>query len=80
MDSQSSCGMLAGVNLNLLCAQSLNQLTPIQSNGYNCGVWVLAQALAVLRGTGITNLVEKDICMLRQYLHVLVLHLPRANV
>ncbi|KIM50843.1 hypothetical protein SCLCIDRAFT_144566, partial [Scleroderma citrinum Foug A] len=36
-------------------------LEPMQTNGYDCGLWVLAQVVAVLRGRDITNLREEDL-------------------
>ncbi|KAF8120229.1 hypothetical protein EV363DRAFT_1191626 [Boletus edulis] len=49
---------------------------PLQSNNYDCGIWVLASIAAVLRGYDVTGLSEGDITCFRQYLHALVLSLP----
>ena len=49
------------------------QVKPLQSNGYDCGLWVLAQIMAVLRGYDITNLHEGDMPEFRRYLQSLVL-------
>ncbi|KIJ58397.1 hypothetical protein HYDPIDRAFT_34233 [Hydnomerulius pinastri MD-312] len=51
-------------------------LTPIQTNGIDCGLWVLAQLAALLRGYDITGLQEIDMAAFRQYLRLLVLRIP----
>jgi len=48
----------------------------MQTNGYDCGLWVLAQVAAVLRGYDITNLREEDMGGFRQYLQSLILSIP----
>jgi len=52
------------------------QLEPLQSNGYDCGLWVLAQIAAVLRGYDITNLCEGDMRGFRHYLQSVILSIP----
>lgn len=47
----------------------------VQTNSYDCGVWVLAAIAAVLRGFDMTGLHEKDIHNFRRYLYCLVLSL-----
>ncbi|KIN98611.1 hypothetical protein M404DRAFT_157308, partial [Pisolithus tinctorius Marx 270] len=49
---------------------------PLQSNGYDCGLWVLAQVAAVLRGCDVTNLREADMHDFRRYLQRLILRIP----
>ncbi|KIM60111.1 hypothetical protein SCLCIDRAFT_125014 [Scleroderma citrinum Foug A] len=49
---------------------------PVQSNHYDCGIWVLAQMTAVLRGFDITGLHESDMFMFRHYLRVLIACIP----
>ncbi|KAI0694292.1 hypothetical protein C8T65DRAFT_711030 [Cerioporus squamosus] len=46
---------------------------PMQTNGYDCGVWVLACIAAVLRGFHSVSLAEKDIAEFRGRLLALVL-------
>jgi hypothetical protein len=52
------------VNLFVVKSQSLLitffQLEPWQTNGYDCGVWVLAEIMAVLQGFHLTGLQEDD--------------------
>ncbi|KIK11113.1 hypothetical protein PISMIDRAFT_123271, partial [Pisolithus microcarpus 441] len=48
----------------------------IQTNGYDCGLWVLAQIAAVLRGCEITGLREEDMIMFRKFLYIQVLRIP----
>lgn len=52
---------------------------PVQSNNYDCGLWVLAQMTAVLRGFEITGLYENDMPAFRHYLHVLIAHIPISS-
>ncbi|KAG2048172.1 hypothetical protein BDR06DRAFT_896156, partial [Suillus hirtellus] len=47
-----------------------------QTNGYDCGVWVLAAIAAVLRGRHVTGLCEDDMHHLRHYLRALILSVP----
>lgn len=50
-------------------------LQAVQTNGYDCGVWVLAIVLAVLRGYDMTSMQETDIEPLRKCILNLVLQL-----
>jgi len=50
----------------------LLQLEPRQTNGHDCGVWVLVQIAAILRGYDLTNIKEDDIHHFRHFLLVLV--------
>lgn len=50
----------------------LSQLEPRQTNGYDCGVWVLAQMSAILRGYDITDVKEDGIIHFRHFLRVLI--------
>ncbi|KAG2125734.1 hypothetical protein DEU56DRAFT_873029 [Suillus clintonianus] len=51
-------------------------LKPLQTNGYDCGVWVLATIIAVLRGRQLTQLREDEMRDLRYYLQCRVLSIP----
>ncbi|KAF8430674.1 hypothetical protein L210DRAFT_3417312 [Boletus edulis BED1] len=46
--------------------------TPLQTNGFDCGIWVLATILATFRGYSATCWTEKDITVFRHYLYVFV--------
>jgi len=48
---------------------------PIQSNNYDCGLWVVAQTAAVLRGFDVTGLHKDDMSMFCHYLQVLIAHI-----
>ncbi|KAG1801271.1 hypothetical protein EV424DRAFT_1545449 [Suillus variegatus] len=48
----------------------------LQTNGFNCGVWVLAVIAATLHGYHCTALGEGDMHMFRYYLRTLVLQIP----
>ena len=48
----------------------------VQSNSYDCGLWVLAGALAVLRGFDASGLTEEDMPWFRSFLISLVMHMP----
>ncbi|KIM62208.1 hypothetical protein SCLCIDRAFT_25141 [Scleroderma citrinum Foug A] len=47
-------------------------LEPRQTNGHDCGVWVLAQMAAILRGYDITDVKENNITHFRHFLRVLI--------
>jgi Ulp1 family protease len=51
-------------------------IVPMQTNGYNCGVWVLACIAAVLRGYHLPAIKESDIVVFRSFLSHLALSLP----
>lgn len=51
-------------------------VNPCQSNTYDCGLWVLAAMIAVLRGRHVTGLLEEQMSDFRHYLCSLVLSLP----
>jgi Ulp1 family protease len=51
-------------------------MTPLQSNNYDCGVWVLSTIAAVLRGFQVTGLDEGEMSWFRGFLRSLVLALP----
>lgn len=40
----------------------------MQNNGYDCGVWVLAQIFAMFKGFGLTAFAEEDLPAFRLYL------------
>ncbi|KAG2053155.1 hypothetical protein BDR06DRAFT_1054409 [Suillus hirtellus] len=42
---------------------------PLNTNGYDCGVWILAAMIAVLHGHHVTGLREDEMSDLRHYLH-----------
>ncbi|KAG2144610.1 hypothetical protein DEU56DRAFT_732418, partial [Suillus clintonianus] len=63
------------VDLEGWVARPLN-IQPLQTNSYDCGVWVLAAIVAVLRGRHVMGVREADIGDLRHYLSMLVLSLP----
>ncbi|KAG2104041.1 uncharacterized protein F5147DRAFT_775752 [Suillus discolor] len=48
----------------------------LQTNGFDCGVWVLAVIAATLHGYHCTALGEGDMHMFRYYLRTLVLQIP----
>ena len=48
----------------------------VQSNSYDCGLWVLAGALAVLRGFDASGLAEDDMPWFRTLLTSLVMQMP----
>ncbi|KNZ79946.1 hypothetical protein J132_08423 [Termitomyces sp. J132] len=51
---------------------------PLQSNGFDCGVWVLANIAAVLAGFAVTGIMEQEIGLVRssllRYLAALPVH------
>ena len=51
-------------------------MSPVQTNMYDCGLWVLACIAAVLRGYDVPGLIEGDILHFRRHLHRLILALP----
>ncbi|KAG1878248.1 hypothetical protein F4604DRAFT_1880298 [Suillus subluteus] len=53
-------------------------LDPLQTNGYNCGLWVLATLAAVLRGAHRSGMCEEDMIAFRHYICTLVMRLPTA--
>ncbi|KAG1879476.1 hypothetical protein C8R48DRAFT_767734 [Suillus tomentosus] len=63
------------IDLDGWVARPLN-LKPYQTNGYDCGVWILAAMIAVLRGHHITGLREDEMSDLRHYLRTRVLAIP----
>jgi hypothetical protein len=48
------------------------QKTAVQTNGYDCGIWVLAMIAATLHGCHCTGLKEDHMSAFRRYLHTLV--------
>ncbi|KAG6374455.1 hypothetical protein JVT61DRAFT_4497 [Boletus reticuloceps] len=53
-------------------------LSAVQTNNIDCGLWVLAQIVAVLRGCELMSLGDSDMQTFRQFLLSLVLRLPVA--
>ncbi|KAG1719291.1 hypothetical protein EDD22DRAFT_983371 [Suillus occidentalis] len=51
---------------------------PLQTNGYDCGLWVLAAIVAVLRGAHRPGMREEDMVAFRHYVHTLVVRVPTA--
>ncbi|KAK1218014.1 hypothetical protein PQX77_019312 [Marasmius sp. AFHP31] len=54
----------------------LLQVHSVQSNGYDCGVWVLWVIAAVIRGFEFAHIEEKNIIRFRKYLANLVRTIP----
>ncbi|KAG2745434.1 hypothetical protein P692DRAFT_201679529, partial [Suillus brevipes Sb2] len=50
-------------------------LMVVQTNGYDCGVWVLAMIAATLHGNHCTSIGEEDMHIFRHYLRALVLQI-----
>ncbi|KAG9316189.1 hypothetical protein JVU11DRAFT_2213 [Chiua virens] len=50
----------------------------LQTNGYDCGVWVLATVAATIRGFDVTSLSEKDLPLFCHYLYMNVLSSPTS--
>lgn len=50
----------------------------LQTNGYDCGVWVLAGIWAVLRGHEVTSHTEASISRVRSAILTAILDLPDA--
>ena len=48
----------------------------VQSNSYDCSLWVLAGALAVLCGFDASGLTEENMPWFRSFLISLVMHMP----
>ncbi|KAG2739058.1 hypothetical protein P692DRAFT_20756820 [Suillus brevipes Sb2] len=63
------------VNLDGWVARPLT-VKSLQTNGYDCGVWILAAMIAVLRGRHITRLQEDEMSDLRYYLRARILSIP----
>ena len=57
---------------------SFLQTERIQTNDYDCGLWVLASVAAVLRGHDATGLTESNMLAFRYYLRSCVLSIPVA--
>lgn len=55
---------------------TISQIEPLQTNGYDCGVWILAVIIAVLRRREIMGLREDEMSDLRYYLYARVLSIP----
>ncbi|KIK78651.1 hypothetical protein PAXRUDRAFT_36591 [Paxillus rubicundulus Ve08.2h10] len=63
--------------------QLIHQLSkgvPIQTNGFDCGLWVLDQTAVVLRGYGVTGLQENNMVTFPCFPHHLIIHTPVVNV
>ncbi|KAJ7573823.1 hypothetical protein C8J56DRAFT_1065738 [Mycena floridula] len=58
---------------------SPNILIPVQQNGYDCGIWVLAWISAVLRGFWTSDLVESRLPQLRSLLYNACLYIPAVT-
>jgi Ulp1 family protease len=56
----------------------LFQILPIQTNEYDCGVWVLTSIVAILRGYHVSGVNEDFMESMRQYLAALACCLPRS--
>ncbi|KAG1888274.1 hypothetical protein F4604DRAFT_1877402 [Suillus subluteus] len=53
-------------------------LDPLQTNGYDCGLWVLATLAAVLWGAHRSGMCEEDMIAFQHYIRTLVMRLPTA--
>ncbi|KAG1779269.1 hypothetical protein EV702DRAFT_1195245 [Suillus placidus] len=53
-------------------------LNALQTNGYDCGLWVLATLAAVLRGAHRSGICEEDMIAFRHYIRTLVIRVPTA--
>lgn len=53
-------------------------INPLQTNSYDCGLWVLAALAAVLRGAHRPGMREEDMIAYRHYLHTLVVKIPTS--
>ncbi|KAH7905408.1 hypothetical protein BJ138DRAFT_1230003, partial [Hygrophoropsis aurantiaca] len=49
---------------------------PLQTNGYDCGIWVLAATTSVLRGFGVSGMHERHMAAMRHFIRTLVLSIP----
>lgn len=49
---------------------------PRQSNGFDCGIWVIANVAAILAGFPVTGIQEHNIAMLRSSLLRILCALP----
>jgi hypothetical protein len=52
------------------------QLEAIQTNDFDCGVWVLACIAAILRGYHVTGLHQENMVGFRDFLCRQILYLP----
>ncbi|KAH7903392.1 hypothetical protein BJ138DRAFT_1020714, partial [Hygrophoropsis aurantiaca] len=66
---------IAQANLSGWVAQPVT-VEPLQTNGYDCGIWVLAAITSVLRGFGVTGMRERHMAAMRHFMRVLVLSIP----
>ncbi|KAL0062018.1 hypothetical protein AAF712_011096 [Marasmius tenuissimus] len=55
------------------------QLSAVQSNGYDCGLWALWVMIAVFRGFDYAHLQEKDMPRFRKFLARLIRNLPVSS-
>ena len=51
------------------------QVDAIQSNSFDCGLWVLAGALAILHGFDATGLAKDDMPWFRKFLTSLIMQM-----
>jgi Ulp1 family protease len=78
-DGRSCCKTCCG-NIDTLLTSVLLiivlQIRPLQMNGYDCGVWVLAHIAVALHGFHTADMTEDSIAKMRRFLAVLVSQLP----
>ena len=51
------------------------QVDAIQSNSFDCGLWVLTGVLAILHGFDVTGLAEDDMLWFRMFLISLIMQM-----
>ena len=76
MDCLSNYGKWLVTRMNLTCL--LSQTRALQTNDYDCGLWVLATVAAILQGHDAMGLREGDMPAFRWYLLTCILSIPVA--
>lgn len=56
--------------------QPTPQILSVQSNGYDCRVWVLAQIAVILQGYDVLDIQEDAMVDMRQFMYSLCCRLP----
>ncbi|KAJ2934568.1 hypothetical protein H1R20_g2518, partial [Candolleomyces eurysporus] len=76
VDASRDNGWQLSVDLSIEWHAQPLFVNPVQSNSYDCGIWVIAFIVSVLRGFTLPGLNESDIATFRDALLQHVLHLP----